>query len=137
MFGSFSPSNRTSTIMLVLVAAILMGAALLVGISDNPPGAFLAAFSGAALVTAFAHHWRSPRRFLALGAISLAVVVVFVLLTIWIDISVTAHRLVGPTARAVEAVGNAIALAVAFLVVPAILVGLVGGLVVWLLRRAR
>ena len=103
----------------------------------NPPGAVLAALSGAALVTALAHHWRAPRRFLAFAAVCLGAVVALGAVGIGIDISVTSHYVGGPAASVLESAGSALVLAIAFVGVPAVLVGLVGGLATWLLGRRK
>ena len=137
MLGSLQPPHRLATLALIALAAVLAVAAVLVGIDDNPPGAALAALSGAALVTAFVHHCRSPRRFLLLSATSLGAVVVLGALGIVMDIAVTGNRLPASVTPVVESAGSALFLAIAFLGVPSILVGLVGAIVVWLIRRAR
>ena len=137
MLGSLQPPHRAATFALIALAAVLGVAAVLVGIDDNPPGAALAALSGVAFVTAFVHHWRSSRRFLLLSAVSLGTVVVLGALGIVGDIAVTNNRLPGSVAPVVESAGSPLFLTVAFLGVPSIVVGLVGAIVVWLIRRTR
>jgi hypothetical protein len=137
MFGSFAPPHRTATVVLITLAAALAAAAAAAGIDENPPGAVLAALSGAALVTALAHHWRAPRRFLAFAAVCLGAVVALGAVGIGIDISVTSHYVRGPAASVLESAGSALVLAIAFVGVPAVLVGLVGGLTTWLLGRRK
>ena len=137
MLGSFSPPYRAGTVVLLALAAVLAAVAVLVGIDDNPPGIALAALAGAVLVTGLVHHWRAPRRFLVLAAASVGSVLVLGIAGIGIDISVTSHYLRGPAASALEAVGETLALAVAFVGLPSILVGLLGGLIVWLTARGK
>ena len=137
MLGSLQPPHRTATLALIALAAVLSAAAFLIGVDDNPPGIALAALSGAVFVTAFVHHWRSPRRFLLLSALSLAVIVIFGALGIMGDIAVTGNRLPASVTPAAESAGSALFLAIAFLGVPSVLVGLVGAIVVWLIRRTR
>ncbi|MBE0418368.1 MAG: hypothetical protein IBX63_11440 [Coriobacteriia bacterium] len=137
MLGSLQAPHRAVTLALIVLAAILAVAAVLIGIDDNPPGIALAALSGAALVTAFVHHWRSPRRFLLLSAASLGAVVVLGALGIVSDIAVTGNRLPASVTPVVESAGSTIFIAIAFLGVPSILVGLIGAIVVWLIRRTR
>jgi len=137
MFRSFASPYLTVTVILVVLAAVLIAGAVLVGIEDNPPGAALAMLAGSMLVTAFVHHWRSPKRFLALCAISFGLIVILVGILIAIDISVTGGHLPEPVAPSVESAGNALALMVAFLAVPSFFVGLVGALVVWLAGRRK
>jgi hypothetical protein len=58
-----TPHNRTRAfIYLAACCALAVGAAV-VGISDNPPGIALAFLSAAALILAFAHPWRTAKRF--------------------------------------------------------------------------
>jgi hypothetical protein len=58
------------TLVFLAATVVLIIAALLVGISDNPPGILLLYGAGLALVLAVTHRWRSPRKFgfLFLGA---------------------------------------------------------------------
>ena len=121
--------------ILIVLATISAAGALLVGIDDNPSGVALAVLAGSIIVTAFVHHWRSPKRFLVLCAISTGLIVVFEGTAIAIDIALTGGNLPEPVAPAVESVGNALALAIAFLAVPSVFVGLVGAPVVWLAGR--
>jgi hypothetical protein len=51
------------------------------------------------------------------------------------DIAVTGNRLPASVTPAAESAGSALFLAIAFLGVPSVLVGLVGAIVVWLIRR--
>jgi hypothetical protein len=135
MFESFKPPYQRATAILVVLAAASAAGAVLVGIDDNPLGIVLALLAGTILVTAFVHHWRSPKRFLALGAISFGLIVILIGILIATDISLTAGRVPEPVAPAVESGGNALALTVAFLAVPSLFVGLAGALVVWLAGR--
>ncbi|MRS12390.1 MAG: hypothetical protein EG823_04875 [Actinobacteria bacterium] len=137
MFESFEAPYRRVTVILLVLAAVAKAGAFLVGIDDNPLGTALAAIAGTVLVTAFLHHWRSPKRFLALSAISFGLVVILVGILIAIDISVTGGRLPEPVAPSVESAGNALALMVAFVAVPSVFVGLVGAIVVWLAGRRK
>jgi hypothetical protein len=58
-------------LILVACAAVLLGAALVVGISDNPPGLLLAFLSSIAAVLAFALTLRTKRHFELLLLLSL------------------------------------------------------------------
>lgn len=135
MFESFESPHRSLTVILVVLAAASAAGAFLLGVDDNPPGIALAVIAGTSLVTAFVHHWRSPKRFLALCAISLGFVAISVGILIAIDISVTGGHLPEAVVPPVESVGNALALMVAFLAVPSVFVGLAGALVAWLAGR--
>jgi len=58
-----TPRDRTRTLILLAICGAAAIAAALVGISDNPPGIFLALAAAVALVLAFVHPWRTPRQF--------------------------------------------------------------------------
>lgn len=137
MFESFKPPYQRTTVILVVLAAVSAAGAVLVGIEDNPSGIALAMLAGTILVTAFVHHWRSPKRFLTFCAISFGLIVILVGILIATDISLTGGRVPEPVVPAVESGGNALALMVAFLAVPSLFVGLAGALVVWLAGRRK
>ena len=137
MFTSFrSPYRRVSLVLMALAAASAAGA-VLVSVDDNPPGLALAVLAGAMLVTAFVHHWRSTKRFFALFAIAFGLGAIMVGILIAIDISLTGGHVAELIAPAVDMGGNALALILAFLVAPSILVGLAGALVMLLVARWR
>lgn len=137
VFESFESLNVRVTVILIVVATFSAAGAVLVGIDDNPLGIALAMIAGTALVVAFVHHWRSPKRFLALCAISLGLVVISAGIIIAIDISVMGGQVPESVAQSVESAGNALALVVSFLAVPSVFVGLVGALVAWLAGRRK
>lgn len=134
MFSSLSPPHRVRTIILLGLAVALGAVAAVVGVDDYAPGIIAAVLAGTALVTAFVHHWRAPKQFLKLAAWSLLVVLVSAAVGIAIDIAISAQRLPGPIAPALEWFGGTLFLAIAFVGVPAILVGLVGALLAWFAR---
>jgi hypothetical protein len=137
VFESFESPHLRVTVILLVLAAVAAAGALLVGIDDNPPGSALAMTAGTIFATAFVHHWRSPKRLLALFALSLGLCVILVGILIAIDISLTGGHLPEPVAPAVESAGNALALMVAFIAVPSVVVGLAGALVAWLAGRRK
>jgi hypothetical protein len=62
MLKAFStPRDKRRTVILLAACAVLATAAAWLGIDDSPPGLALAYLSAAALATAFAHPWRTPR----------------------------------------------------------------------------
>ncbi|MBI5232551.1 MAG: hypothetical protein HY876_10365 [Coriobacteriales bacterium] len=131
MLGAFLPPYRAGTVVLLALAVALAAVAVFIGIDENPPGIALAALAGAVFVTGLVHHWRAPRRFLVLAAASVGTVLVLGIVGIGIDISVTSHFLRGPAASALEAVRETLVLTLAFVGLPAILVGLLGALIAW------
>jgi hypothetical protein len=58
-----SPGPRRHRSILLTLAAIMLAAALLVGVSDNVPGVGLLYAASISAVLAFVHHWRTPRAF--------------------------------------------------------------------------
>jgi len=58
-----TPRDRTRTLIVLAICGAAAIAAVLVGISDNPPGIFLALAAAAAFVLAFVHPWRTPKQF--------------------------------------------------------------------------
>ncbi len=68
MLESFTRPNRRLTIVLLVVAAALLAAAGVLGISDNPPGLLLAYAACAVGVVAFVHPWRTARKYWYLAA---------------------------------------------------------------------
>jgi hypothetical protein len=74
-----TPQDRTRTLILLAIAGATAIAAILAGISDNPPGILLALASSAVFVLAFVHPWRTPRQF---GRLLLASVLGFLLFTV-------------------------------------------------------
>jgi hypothetical protein len=80
MFEAFSKPQWKRTLVFFVVCGALAAAAGVVGIDDNSVGGSLAWLSAIALVLAFAHPWRTSRRFLLLtGASVLAFVACTVL----------------------------------------------------------
>ena len=108
---------------------ILIVAALLVGISDNPPGIILLYCAALALVLAWARGWRQPRRFGVLFGAS--IVAFFVMAAIHNFAEVGAHRIAHlPVLSGALAAVSGVGFLLAIFVCPmGALVGLVGGLV--------
>jgi hypothetical protein len=72
--------DRRRTYILLEVCGVLALIAFYVGIDDNPPGLVMAFLSAAAFATAFAHPWRSSRKFRRLMYASGAGLVAFAVL---------------------------------------------------------
>ena len=122
-----NPRKPTTQLRLTLLvcAAVLLGTALVVGISDNPPGILLAFLSSIAVVTAFAVGLRTKRQFeiLLLGSL-----LFFVGTAILHNVFEAAASVAGAAwLRAVgEAVGVIFFLVAIFLCPAGIVVGLIG-----------
>lgn len=64
LFGS--AKSRKISLILIATGMLLMIAANIVGIADNPPGIILAFISICAIILAFVHHWTKLKKFLIL-----------------------------------------------------------------------
>ena len=129
---AFSPNNRLKTIILLVICVLSAIGAVLVGVDDNLPGLVLALLAAIAVVMAFIHPWRSPRKFLYL---ILAAVLGFILF-ILIDIAAQ-----NPTASPVfrelmdSPAFEIISTIIAFLCPVALIIGIVGWIVMVIRRR--
>ena len=86
MIEAFSKSQWRRTLLFLVISGVLAAAAGAVGVSDNLPGLSLALLSATALVLAFVHPWRTPKRFLLLtGASVLAFVASTILSNVFGD----------------------------------------------------
>ena len=72
--------SRKVTVGLVVLCCVLLLAAFIVGISDNPPGLALCYLATVSLILAFVHTWRKVRFFLILLGSSLIGFAVFAVL---------------------------------------------------------
>jgi hypothetical protein len=82
---------RNRTLGFLAATAVLTAAALVVGISDNPPGIILLYGAGLTLVLSLTHRWRRPDRF---GLLLLGSVIGFVLMGVLHNFAeVGAHRI--------------------------------------------
>jgi len=86
MVSAFSPpQNRKKTLILLAMCGLLAIAAVVVGIDDNLPGILLAFLAATAFVLAFAHPWRTARKFMFLLLASILSFVLFIILNIILD----------------------------------------------------
>jgi hypothetical protein len=117
------------------ICCVSAAAALLVGISDNPPGILLAFVAATALVLAFVHPWRSAKQF---GFLLFASALGFVILAILHNVFEAAASEVvraGVLQIILQVFGVAAFLIAVLICPPAILVGAVGWLVMFLRKR--
>jgi hypothetical protein len=114
-------------------AAVLLAAAMLVGISDNPPGLLLAFATSILVVLALTMSWHHPRKhfYLFVGSI-----LAFAMTAVLHNVFEAAASVAGvPALKAAgEAIGVAFFLVAIFLCPAGIVVGAVGG-IASLLRR--
>jgi hypothetical protein len=129
--------NRVVTVVFLVIAAVLAAAAGIVGISDNPPGILLAYGAAAALVLAFVHPWRTSRRFRYFFYMSF---VGFALLVVVHNVfEVVASRMGGPglVVALLQGIQVAAFLIAVLVCPPAILIGAVGAVVMWIRNHRR
>ena len=88
MINAFSTlGNRGKTFVLLVICGLLAIAATIVGINDNLPGILLAFLAAVAFVLAFAHPWRSARKFIFLLLASVLGLILFIILNITLDLT--------------------------------------------------
>jgi hypothetical protein len=132
-----TPRSRKTTVTFLVIAGILAAAAGIVGISDNPPGILLAFGAAAALVLAFVHPWRTSRQFRYFFYISF---VGFALLVVVHNVfEVVAGRMGGPgfVVAVLQGIQVAAFLIAVLICPPALVIGAVGAVVVWIRNRGR
>jgi hypothetical protein len=125
MFEAFSKVQRRRTLLLLVVCGALAAAAGVVGIDDNSVGGSLAWLSAVALVLAFAHPWRTSRRFLLLSGAS---VLAFVAI-------VVGGGLLDNAGVGMGAVGSAAFYIAIFLCPAGLVVGIIGAVVTLVTSR--
>jgi hypothetical protein len=127
--------NLRKRLPFLACAVVLLAAAMLVGISDNPPGILLAFASSIVVVLALTMGWHHPRKhFYLFAGSALAFVVTAVLHNVF---EAAASVAGAPWLKAAgEAIGAVFFLIAIFLCPAGILVGAVGG-IASMLRRKR
>ena len=127
--------SKRSLMVFLAVGCVALAAGLVVGISDNPPGAILIYLASASFILAFTHRWRTVRSYVVLMIVSFAGFFVAALL----------HNLLyalGEVAKDVPVVPMvAEALHVAFFFIALLLcpvgflIGGIGSLITWMRTR--
>jgi hypothetical protein len=119
---------KRSTMLFLGGAAILLAAALLVGISDNPPGLVLMYAAMASFILAFTHRWRSTKQFMILLVASL---VGFPLTAVLHNAFYALGELL-PTIKPVAGAIHVVFFLAAILLCPVgVVIGAVGSVVTW------
>jgi hypothetical protein len=86
MIEAFSTSrNRINALILLAVCGLSATAAVVIGIDDNPAGVLLALLAAIAFILAFAHPWRTARKFIYLLLASVLGFVLFIIMSIISD----------------------------------------------------
>ena len=138
MFNALStPCNRILTSVFMAICAVSAIGAIVVGVSDNPPGIVLAFAAATAFILAFVHPWRTTKQFKLFLLASILSFVVFVIL----------HNVFESTARAMEGMStlqtvlqglDVITFLLAVLIFPpAILIGALGSIVMFIRNHRR
>lgn len=136
MFKASSTSRyRTRTFALLAACVALALAAGWTGIEDNLPGLLLAYLSATALFTALAHRWRSPANFRRLVYVALAGFVVSTILHNVFYALASVPDLPGLARAMFTGAEIAFFFAAVLLCPPAFVVGVVGAVLTFMMRR--
>ena len=137
MSDAFStPSNRIKALILLAICGLLAIAAVAVGIDDNPPGILLAFLAATAFVLAFAHTWRTARKFMFQLLASVLGFVLFIILNIIFDSVAQNPATSGALQDLIQSPAiNALNLIVAMVCPAAFIVGAVGSVAMFIRNR--
>jgi len=115
-------------------AAIAAG---VVGISDNPPGIFLAFLAATSFLLAFVHPWRTAKQFRFFLYASALGFVIFAILHNLCDVLASRLAAAGAFHVVLEGISVAAFLLAVLVCPPAIVVGSVGSIVMFIRHRRR
>ena len=136
MIRAFStPHNRIRSFILLGICGLLVIAAAVVGINDNPPGILLAFLAATAFILAFVHPWRIPRKFKRLFYASFVGLVAFGLLHNVIEVLASNLGDSGLVQALLNGAGTAFFLIATLLCPPGLLVGVVGAVIMSIRNR--
>lgn len=131
------PQNKRVMIVFLVISGLLALTAVMVGIDDNLPGILLALFAGITFVLAFAHQWRTVKKFILLILASILGLVLLTILNISIDSILQNPATPDSLMNMLQSpASNALTVIIAFLCLSAFLVGATGS-VIMLIRRRR
>jgi hypothetical protein len=132
-----TPRNRTLMFVFLAICCVSATAAGVVGISDNPPGILLAFGAAATFILAFVHPWRTARQFRRLLYASLLGLVIFGILHNVFEAVASKAASGGALQSLLQVLGVAAFLLAVLVCPPAVLVGAVGSLVMFIRNRRR
>ena len=137
MIDAFStPRNRIKTLILLVICGLSAIAAAAVGIDDNPPGILLAFLAATAFVLAFAHSWRTARKFMFLLLASVLGLVLFVILNIILDTVAQNPATSGALQDLIQSpFANTLSLIIVMVCPAALIVGAVGSVAMFIRNR--
>jgi uncharacterized membrane protein (UPF0136 family) len=137
MIDAFStPRNRTKTLAILVICGLSAIASVIVGIDDNPPGILLAFLAATAFVLAFAHPWRTARKFMLLLLASVLGLVLFVILNVIFDSVIQDPTASDALQNLIESPAiNALNVTIAMIIPAAFIVGAVGSVAMFIRAR--
>ena len=137
MIDAFStPRNRITTFILLAICGLLAIAAVAVGIEDNLPGILLAFLAATTFVLAFAHTWRTARKFMFLLLASVLGLVLFVILNIILDTVAQNPATSGALQDLIQSpFANTLSLIIVMVCPAAFIVGAVGSVAMFIRNR--
>lgn len=127
--------NRVLTVVVLAIAAAFAATAGFVGISDNPPGILLAYGAATALVLAVVHPWRRSRQYRYLLYVSVLGFVVFAALHNVFEVVAGRMGGAGFLYAVLEGIQVAAFLIAVLICPPAVIIGAVGAVVMWIRNR--
>ena len=137
MIDAFStPRNRIKTLILLVVCGLSATVAVVAGIDDNLPGVLLALLAAIAFVLAFAHPWRTARKFMFLLLASVLGFVLFVIMNIITD-SIAQNPATSDALKNLiqSPVTDALNLIIAMICAAAFIVGAIGSVAMFIRSR--
>jgi hypothetical protein len=132
-----TPRNRTLTFVFLAICCASATAAVVVGISDNPPGILLAFGAATALILAFVHSWRTAKQFRLFLYASVLGLVIFGILHNVFEALASKAASAGALQSLLQGLGVAAFFLALLICPPAILVGAVGSVVMFIRNRRR
>ncbi len=137
MIDAFStPRNRSKTIIFLVICGLSVIASVVVGIEDNLPGILLALLAAIAFILAFAHPWRSARKFVFLLLASVLGIVLFIVLDIISNFNFQNPTISGAIQNLIQSPAyEALNLIFAMIIASAFIVGVVGSIAMFIRSR--
>jgi uncharacterized membrane protein len=124
------------TLVLLVVCGLSTSASVIVGIDDNLPGVLLALLAAIAFVLAFAHPWRTARKFMFLLLASVLGFVLFIIMNIISDSIAQNPATSGALQNLIQSPAiNALNLIIAMISPAALIVGAIGSVAMFIRSR--
>jgi uncharacterized membrane protein (UPF0136 family) len=137
MIKAFStPRNRIKTLIFLVICSLLAIASAVLGIDDNLPGILLAFLAATAFVLAFAHPWRTARKFMFLLLASVLGFVLFIIMNIISDSIAQNQATSGVLQNLIQSPAiNALNLIIVMISPAAFIVGAIGSVAMFIRSR--